>query len=282
MEQPNIQRKKDILFVGHLQEIDDLRSYGRDAPLLETEKNKQDLKKIVDAIELKIRETNKKAVLFVTSPRIRAKETARLVSLKLREKLGDGFKFRYSTDENMKSTEQGEFILPENYEAGSFFEGLSIASKIFIQESLEQKNKNLNYRFGDPVIEPDGSFKYAELAKYFKASGETYAESLIRIFNSIIEMSKKINKLDKNTEVVLVSHGFNFHILRGLTIIGEKIKKDEVNLNHGDFVFKIWEIYKNNTEDFKSLAYVPLDITDLGNEELILFLSKEVEFLKNT
>lgn len=281
MEKISQKQNKEILFASHLQEIDDLKTYGRNAPLLDTEKNREDLNKIADAIVSKIKQSNKKAVMFITSPMVRAKETALLVAEEIKKRLGENIKIRYTADKNLKPTEQGEFILPEDYNIGSFFEGLNIASKIFIKESLDQSSKNLHYRFGDPVILPDGSCKYPELAEYFKTSGETYAESLIRIFTSVVEMSKKINKLNKSTEVVLVSHGFNFHILRGLEILSEQIKQDDVRLNTGDIVFKIWEIYKNDTTDFKSLAYVPLDITNLGDRELITFLSREIEYLKN-
>lgn len=275
------QKKKDILFASHLEEVDDLDKWGRNAPLAETEKNKENLNQVADEIARRIRVTGKKLVMFVTSPRTRAKETARLVAKEIERKLDGSIKIRYSNDENLKAPEQGKFILPEGYTAGSFFEGLSIASKIFTDESLESDNKNLNYRFGDPLLQEDGSYKYPELATYFKASGETYAQSLIRIFDSVVQLSSKVDKLDKNTELVLVSHGFNFHILRGLSILAEDIKSGKVALNTGDIAHHIWSIYKSNTINFKDLSYVPIDITNLGDRELIDFLSKEIEFLQS-
>ncbi len=280
MEKIKQKKKKEILFIGHLQEKNDLKKWERDAPLANTEKNKEDLNKIVDAITLKVKESGKKAVMFISSPKIRAKETAGLAGTEIKKRLGENIKIRYSIDENLKPNEQGKFILPEGYNSGSFFEGLNIASKIFIKESLEQSHKNLHYRFGDPVILSNGSYKYPELAKYFKVSGETYAESLIRIFSSVIQMSQKVNKLNSSVEVVIISHGFNFHILKGLSILSEQIKKGEMIINTGEIANKIWEIYKNNTTNFKSLAYLPIDITNLGDKELIKFLSREIEYLK--
>ena len=270
----------EMLFVGHLQEKDDLKTYGRDAPLVETEKNKEDLNKVADAIVSKMEKTEKKAVMFITSPRIRAQETARLLAAEIRKRLGNNVKIRYVEDENLKSTEQGKFILPEDYSPGSFFEGLKIASNIFTKESLESSDRNLHYRFGDPVRTSDGSYRYPELAKYFIASGETYAESLVRIFTSVVKMGRKVKKLNLSVEVIIVSHGFTFHILRGLEVLGEQIKQGDIHLNPGDVALKIWEIYKNNTTDFKSLAYVPLDVTNLGDEELLTMLGKEIEYLR--
>mgnify|MGYP001620150852 CR=1 FL=1 len=268
---------KEILFVGHLEDVDDLKSYGRDGPLEKSEKNREDLNKIVDAIITKIKESSKEALILVASNKIRAQETAHLVGEEIKKRLGE-IKVRYAAEENLNSNDQGEFNLPEDYTPGLFFEGLSIASKIFLKESLE--NNNLHYKFGDPLKQAGDSYKYPELANYFKASGETYAEALIRIFSSVVEMSQKVDKLDSSVEVILVSHGFNFHILRGLTVLAEQIKNGSIDMNEGEIAGKIWEIYKQDTTDFKPLAYVPLDITNLGDEQLISMLSREIERLK--
>lgn len=215
---------KEILFVGHLEDVDDLKSYGRDGPLEKSEKNRENLNKIVDAIITKIKESSKEALILVASNKIRAQETAHLVGEEIKKRLGE-IKVRYAAEENLNSNDQGEFNLP-------------------------------------------------------KASGETYAEALIRIFSSVVEMSQKVDKLDSSVEVILVSHGFNFHILRGLTVLAEQIKNGSIDMNEGEIAGKIWEIYKQDTTDFKPLAYVPLDITNLGDEQLISMLSREIERLK--
>jgi broad specificity phosphatase PhoE len=253
--------------------------YGRNAPLENLEQNKQALEKVVDEIIGRINASGKEAVLFVISPRIRAEETAHLVGEEIKRRIGSRVKIRYSVNDDLKSTEEGEFILSEDYEPGSHFGGLEIASRIFIEESLGP-SKNMHYRYGDPVAQPDGTYRHPELAKYFKASGETYAEALTRVFSSVVRMSKKVEKLKSSVEVVLISHGFTFHILRGLAALGEQIKNGKVNISEGEIAEKLYEIYKNDTTDFKSLAYVPLDITNLGDENLMTLLTKEIEHLK--
>lgn len=271
-------QNKEILFADHLEDINDLRSYGVDAPLEESEKNREDLGEIVNAIIAKIEASNKKVLILVASNKIRAQETARLVGVEIKKRMGT-LKVRYATEKGLDHNDQGEFNLPEDYAPGSFFEGLHIASKIFVKESLE--NHNLHYKFGDPLEQSGGSYKYPELVKYFKTSGETYAEVLVRIFSSVVEMSKKIDKLDSSAvEVVLISHGIVFHILRGLAVLAEQIKTDGATLHEGEIANKIWEIYKQETADFKSLTYVPLDITNLGDEQLMSLLLDEIEHLK--
>jgi len=269
-----------LLFVGHLEEIDDLKKWKRNAPLSNTEENQENLNKISDAIANKMRESGKEAVMFVSSPKIRARQTAELVSEEIKRILGKKIKIRYTIEENLDATRQGEFILPEDYRPGSFFEGLKIASKIFLEESLNSSDQNLHYKFGDPVMQPDGAYKYPELAKYFSISGETYAQSLVRIFTSVVHMSQKFNKLNSLVEVVIVAHGFTYQILRGLTILSEQIKQEQVGINTGEIAVKLWEIYNTRTSELRETAYAPLDINNLGDRELLLLLKKEIEYLK--
>ncbi len=282
MENLPQKQNREMIFAGHVDEIDDLRKYRRDAPLKDSEKNCIDLSKISNAIISKMRQSGKKAVIFITSPRIRAKETAVLVALAIKKQLGEEIKIRYSTDEKLKLTEQGEFILPKDYIPGEFFEGLKIASEIFLKESINNLNQNLHYQFGDPVIQQDGSFKYPELAELFIKSGETYAQSLSRIFLSVIEMGYKIHKINSSyTEVVLIAHGFTYHILRGLVVLGEQIKQKNININTGELANILWEIYSKREGELRDIAYAPLDITNLEDEELLELLKKEIKFLEN-
>ena len=102
IEQIPQKQNSKMIFVGHLEETDDLKKYGRNAPLADTEKNKEDLNKIVEAVVGKIRESNKKAILFVTSSRIRAIETANLIAAEIKKRLGVDIKIRYSSEDNLR------------------------------------------------------------------------------------------------------------------------------------------------------------------------------------
>ncbi len=269
--------KPEIIFAGHLEEVDDLGKYGRNAPLEDTLENKKDLEKIKNGIIEKLKVTGRKAVMFVTSPRARATQTAELLEEEIRKELGNDIKFRYSVNEDLKLNEQGSFIIPESYKAGSFYEGLSMARKIFMSESISGSNPH--YRFGDPVKLEDDSYKYPELATYFTESGETYAESLIRIFNSVLEMSGKASKLNSSVEVVVIAHGSTYHILRGLSILAKQIKNSEVKFETGGLILKLWEIYQSRTQELSDTACSPLDFSELENEDLLNLLREEIKYL---
>lgn len=269
--------KSEIIFAGHLEEIDDLGKYGRDAPLEDTKENRDDLEKIKNGIVDSIKKSGKKAVMFITSPKVRAVQTAEMLESEIRKELGDSIKFRYSVNEDLKLNEQGSFVLPESYKAGSFYGGLSAARKIFMDESIASNNPH--YRFGDPIKLEDGTYKYPELAEYFIESGETYAESLIRIFNSVLDMSSKSPKLNNEVEVIIIAHGSTYHILRGLSILAKQINGGEVKFETGDLILKLWEIYQNRTQELSDTAYAPLDFSNLESESLLNLLREEIKHL---
>jgi broad specificity phosphatase PhoE len=280
MEKIPQKQNKEMLFAGHLEDIDNLKLYGRNAPLVDIERNRDDLNKIVNAIISKVKKSNKKAVMLVTSPKIRAKETADLITTEIKKKSDINIKILHAIEDNLKAPEQGEIILPENYTPGSFFEGLKIASDIFFAESLNYQNQNLHYKFGDPVLKPDGSYKYPELVKYFKKAGETYAESLTRILTAVIKMGQKVEKLNSSVEVVLIAHGFTYEVLKGLSILAKRIKEEGVKIKIEEIPHKLSEIYESRTSKLRDTACAPLDITNLGDKELIDLLKKEIEFLE--
>ncbi len=273
-------QKNEMLFAGHLEEVDDLQKYGRDAPLAETEKNKEDLNVIVDTIASRTQELGKKAVMLISSSKMRTEETAKLIGTEIKQRLGDAIKIRYTSEEGLRAPDQGEFILPENYEPGSFFEGLKIASDIFYEESLNRSDQNVHYRFGDPVVRSDGSYKYPALAKYFKESGETYAESLSRLLKLVVEMGEKVEKLHSSVEVVLVGHGFTYEIFKSLSVLAEKVKNEGVQVNVRDIPHKLSEIYESRVEKLRDRMCVPLDITNLGDQELLDLLRDEIKLLE--
>lgn len=272
--------KSEIVFAGHLEEKNDLRTWGRDAPLdMSRQDNVYALIKIVDAIKKKLKSQNKSSVLFVSSSKRRSLETCEEIQSLLRVEMGGDLKSKISIDTRLDTNDQGKFILPESYEAGDHFPGLSAASKIYIDEF--SKKKNINYRFGDPVIETNGTYLYPELCGRFSEYGETYAEVFTRILTSVIDMSHKVEKLNGPTELVVVAHGLTYHILRGLTVLSQQVLKDGLPLKKGEIPFKVWDIYMSRTSELKDTAYGPLDISDLGNKNLIKILEEEISYLRH-
>jgi hypothetical protein len=126
-----------------------------------------------------------------------------------------------------------------------------------------------------------GNYKYPELLNYFTEYGETYRETLIRIFQSILELGKKYDKLLKNVEVVVVGHGQTYHIIRGLNIIGQKIIDGDLVLKPGDTIDLLWSIYDECPKEEKIPGIsAPIDFSLLGDPNLIKILENEINYLR--
>lgn len=275
METP---QNKSLMFVGHLEELDDLKTWDRNGPLdMSRQDNLVALDKIVLALKQTLLKSGKKGVVFISSPKLRAVETCHLIESKLRSDVGGFLKFKVSIDENLDAHKQGTLILPENYKVGDRFEGLKLAAQIYMLEFLEKKN--LHYRFGDPVVQKDGSCLYPELKRFFSDCGESYADSFVRVLRSVVDISKKSHKLSKSVEVVVVAHGLTYHILRGLGVISSQVLNGKIKISKGKLAYKVWEVYLSRVAELKDTAYGPLDITNLENQDLINLLEEEISFL---
>lgn len=271
-------KNNELFFAGHLEEVDDLKRFKRDAPIEITPENLIILDRIVDAIESKIKSEGSRALILIASSKQRSTQTAELVAEKLKAKLGSSFKVRFSVDTDLDPPDQGDFVLPENYNPGDYFDGLKIASKVFLDESLGEHH-NLNYRFGDPVLLEDGNYKYPELAKYFTQFGETYGQSLSRILNSVIRASKKYDKFQKSVEVSIIAHGFSFYILRGLSLLAKKVRDERLEINPGELATKLLEIYEQDPISLRTTPFSNIDFSDLDNQGFIEILKNELVFL---
>ncbi len=276
-----------VLFSRHLDEIDDLETYGRDAPLVDTVKNREKIEVVSRILYEKTLRGRKKALMFVVSPRIRAQQTARLLAENVRKNGACMIKVRFSVNENLKATEQGEFILPKGYKPGLVFQGLKLAHEIFNCETHGSDCiggvDNIDYKFGDPVQLPCGKYKYPELTRYFLKYGDSYRESLVRLYSTILEASKKYKKMLQNTEVVIVAHGQTYHVVRGLLQVGKMIKSNKIKFGKGDSVRLLWNVYKSCGDDQKVTGVAGLlDFSSLGDKDLMCILKEEIEFLKTT
>lgn len=67
---------REIIFSRHLNEIDDLETFGRDAPLCDSPENDAHIERTSNVLAEKLIKNKRRAVLFVVSPRIRAIQTA--------------------------------------------------------------------------------------------------------------------------------------------------------------------------------------------------------------
>lgn len=274
-----------ILVARHLDDIDDLATYGRDAPIEDTFENAKKLTSIADAIYEQVVCKGRRTVMFVTSPRLRAKQTAQLLSNDLELRSGGLIRTFFSVNDDLRSTEQGRFILPDNYQAGDVFLGLDMANKIFDQETHGSDyglEDNIDYHFGDPIEYPNGSYKYPEIANYFVEYGESYRESLLRIYNTVLRTGSKYRRISGSTELVVVAHGQQYHLLSELSELAQAVSGQGLSISPGESVKLLWDIYKMSDDSQKVPGVcMPIDFSYLGNDAIMQILRQEVDFLSN-
>lgn len=273
----------EVLVARHLDDIDNLVLYGRDGPLADTEENTAKLEELSNIVCERIIENNRRWILFVSSPRLRASQTAVKIGERVQEHSEGNVRTFYSINQNLHSTDQGDILLPPEYYPGQKFTGLQLASNIFDRETHGSDfgvEDNIDYRFGDPVLRQDGTYKYPELAGHFSRYGETYRETLLRLFGAVLETAGKYERLKSHTELVVVAHGQQFHLFSELAALGEAIQSGALGYYPGASIKLMWEIYKNTDENQKVPGIcAPIDFSPLADPYVLSLLRSEIEFL---
>lgn len=268
--------------IRHFDEVDDLSSDFRDGELLPEQEEKA--KVIAEQIIAELENDSQEAVLFITSTRIRAVQTADLIMGEL-EKINPDIRTFKTEEEDLCAIKEGKFILPEDYVPGDYFIGLEVAADAFSNE-VHAKEKGLGednylYRHGDPLLLEDGTYKYPELLKYFEGSGENYKEVLLRVYKLIIQTHKKSDKLTKKTKVALLTHGQPAQIFKDLNAVAAKVSAGLLDVKRGQLANLCWEEYKNRDASERVTGQTDMvTIEYLKNEELIRILQSEVDYLE--
>jgi len=270
-----------IMVVRHLDDVDDLRRYGRDGVLIPGQEDRAE--DIAKEIYSEIKNDGKKAILFVTSPKIRARETARLVADSLR-KMDNSLKIRFTAEDDLRVMDQGDFVLPDDYKQGDSHAGLKLAGKVFAKEVHASDGPdgvdNYGYKFGDPVLMPDGSFKYPELNGYFNECGESYKDVLVRLYLLIIETHEKLFKLEGKTKLVVITHGQPSQIFKDLIKVAQMIKSGEAQFTTGKLAKLCWDVYNKRDDSEKVTGRVDvLSLEELGDPKMIKILKDEIDYL---
>lgn len=226
---------------------------------------------------------NFKILLFCISPKKRAKETSDMVR-KILENKPIKLNIITEIDPNLREIDQGEFVLPDTYKARDHFEGLKKASKIFSIETFDSKDHakdNLNYHFGDPLLQKDGTYKYPELKEYFNKEGESYKEVLLRFYNQVIKFSENMERFKDKVEPVIFTHGQPHQIFTNLAQVAEKVYKEDFYFEVGELPRICWNLYKEKRQGvipFGQIAFV--SIKHVCNHKMIDILKREIEYLK--
>lgn len=274
---------QNIPIIRHLNEVDDLSEDFRDGELLPDQDEKALI--IAERVYEEIVATNKKAVIFLTSPRKRATATAELIGEKLKD-IDNNLKIRISTNDNLVAIKEGRFILPEAYEAGDYFIGLELGAKFFSAEVHASDDgvsqDNYLYRFGDPLIQPDGTYKYPELAEYFSSSGENYCEVLIRIYTLVIQTARNVERLRGDVCVSVLTHGQPAQMFKDLNSVATRHSSSPRNFQTGTLPKLCWEEYKSRDKNERVTGQTDfISIENLLNEDFIKILEDEIRYLQN-
>lgn len=276
MERPSIP------VVRHFDEEDILTLKGRDGEILPGQEEKAQI--AAKLIHSEMIKNNQRSVFFIVSTKKRTYQTADLITKELL-KIDNKIKVNESVEAGLEAINEGEFIIPEGYMPGDHFVGLELASKAFDSEVYRSMGNlhanNFLYRYGDPLLLEDGTYKYPELCKYFKKPGENYKEILIRIYKIIVATHKKIEKLEKNTKVVVVTHGQPAQIFKDLCAVADKVKNGHLDFKKGKLPDLCWAEYNKRDVSARVTGQTDLvSIDNLSNPELISKLEEEITYLE--
>lgn len=269
---------KSFPVIRHLDDVDDLKQFGRDGILLpnqelEAYKYTKDLVKTVHS-------EGKKAVLLLCSARKRGFQTGQLISDEI-YKIDPTLKVRVVRKKALENMDEGSFILPDSYKSGDKFPGLVLGKKIFNQEVFGL-NPNLLYRFGDPVDLGGGNYKYPELKGYFNNYGESHRDFMVKLLKLIVETSENIERLYKNTKVVVITHSLQYQIFYDLKSIAEDVVGDNIEIRPGEIHSLCWKKYQEriglNAPKY-DIRYIDSGI--LSNHKIINIIKKEIDYLNN-
>lgn len=267
----------NVPIVRHLEDVDDLIRFGRDGDLIPGQES--EAKNIAEKFIEECKKEGKEAIILVCSSRKRGVKTAEAVAGAIRA-IDKDIKVRIAEEDALASIYEGEFILPDDYKAGDPFLGLPIANKIFNNEAFESNPPNDLYKFGDPVLLQNGSYKYPELLPYFKSYGESNRDIMLRTYLLIIQTYEKIHKLNSKTKVVVITHAQHYQIFRNLSIIAKKVIDEGFKFNVGEIPRLCWKLYKERSMTVKptyDINFIPVE--ELCSSETIKLLKDELRYL---
>lgn len=209
-----------MIGVRHLEDENALMTYGFDPPL------KSGQEKIVSEIANKIIKDcvalGRNRIDFIFSTQKRTSNTAELVKDEIMSH-AKNLNISLQPDSRLIDLNPGKLIFPPGYKDGDYLPGLPLAWEAFWEQSFGRKN--LLYRFGDPVKQPDGSSLYPELESLFEELGESCAEFTYRLYDFLGSLEHR----DYNhTLNVIIGHTATMFIIHEFLEIAKDLSKEFV------------------------------------------------------
>jgi len=266
-----------IPIARHLDDVDDLRTFGRDGELLPNQEDSA--KDYAKELVQRVHEEGKGAVLLLCSTRRRGIQTGQLIATQIKE-IDPNIKLVITTNQALANIYEGVVHLPDDYKAGDKFLGFSVAKDVFNKEVFGSR-PNFLYRFGDPVKSNSGN-KYPELDGYFDEYGESYRDFLVRMFNFILETSKNRNRFDGKTKIAVVTHSQQYQMFFDLQSVMKDVQEGKIDLIPGELALICWQRYLERIKLEKPVYHVRYIETDgFYNDKNINVLEQEVAYLKD-
>ena len=271
--------KQEIIIARHLRDRDELSTHGLDSGLLPDQERGSE--RIAEEILKHCNEARLNNILIFSSIKQRALETAKQIEGYLSQNNSDiGVEIR--EEPSLRELDQGKVVLPEGFKDGDTFKPLHDAWDVFYEETFTKNN--LLYKFGDPMMGGDNSAKYENLRGHFSSYGESYAQFIMRIYDSLVSISKELNFSEKPFGPVLVLHGAAFSIVRDLADIGRDIDRSMLkNIPFGTLVRRGWDEYQKNKATRKDPGFGEMevvDVTSLMKPEIIEIVAIESDRMR--
>lgn len=210
---------REVLLIRHLPDENNLLIPGNNADLVFAEMPRARL--IAAELSRTTRELRYTNLVMITSNKQRAVKTTHEVQ----RYLGDALPSTIMEDERIRELDQGDYILPVGYKAGDHFQPLQDAWSAFFKETFS--NRNLMYRFGDPLSGENGSCKYSELKGHFRSFGENQVEFSIRFYEFVIDICERYMS-QENILPVVVTHQAVTARFAELVKIAQKVKDGHI------------------------------------------------------
>ena len=266
--------------IRHLPEADDLRD-ERDGEVLPGQEDAamQIATELLNVIDLKGAEN----LTFIHSPKKRAKTTAQMTEKFLTE-LNPGIHVQSHIEPNIKDIHHGVYKLPKNYQPGDFYEGFGLADKIFYGEVFDNYPdvENLLYHYGDPCLQPDGTYRYPELSLYFSGYGENFRDVLIRIYSEVAKFTVEYRQHKPGSVPVMFSHGLPLEIYKDLSEVSQQIVTTGFSFPSGKLARICYNHHRaRNSEEGSHGRVDILDLQYLSNPAFLAVLQAELQFLRD-
>ncbi len=245
----------ETIAIRHFNDIEDHTLSGRDFDIdLSEEKY---VVPIVNHIQSELSRLEAQSVRVISSPRLRARKTAQLVT--------DCFSARTNLatevdiDERLRELNHGSYNLPAEYTPGEPFLPDQEGWKIWIEQTFV--HKNLAYRFGDP-LRVGQTVQYPSLEGHFLEFGESQAQFSYRMYDFMIDLAKSVD--EDGSATIIFSHLANILRIHEITQVLRDIDGQfPSNIYLGTLPFLEWNALQSLPKDLINKVSKPIYSTTI-------------------